>query len=92
MPNVQKRRWLVQDQDLRLLAQGAGQQDPLALAVADGGEGAVGQVRSPDLGQGLVYLCPIGLGEDPHAPGVGIPPRRRHVAAGHQLRLVALGH
>ena len=54
MPNVQKRRWLVQDQDLRLLAQGAGQQDPLALAVADGGEGAVGQVRGPDLGQGLV--------------------------------------
>ena len=82
---VQKRRWLVQKQNLRLLADRAGQQHALALAVADPGKIAVLQLLRPDKAQGVMHLLPVGIGQNAQPPGVGVAPGGGDLKAGRQL-------
>ena len=81
----------VQDDDLRFLADGAGQKDPLALAVTDGIEGSVREVPGMHCRQRLIHLLLIRLQEDSQSARVGIAAHCGHVPAGHQLRLQAAG-
>ena len=53
--DVQKAGRLVQYDDLRLLTQRPGQQNALALSVADGGEGAVGKLHAAYLRQRALH-------------------------------------
>ena len=52
--DVEKTRRLVEDDELRLLAEGPGKQDALPLAVADGLEGPVGKVERVGLAEALL--------------------------------------
>ena len=80
---------LIEEDDLRLLADGAGQEDPLALAVADGVKGPVREVLSVHGLQRLLHLFFVRIGQDAQPPGVGIAAHGRHVPAGHQVCLQA---
>ena len=87
--DIQIGRGLVKHDDLRLLADGAGQQDPLALAVTDGVKGSVRELLRVHHGQRLVHLPLIRLRQDPEAPGIGIAAHCRHIPACHQFCLKA---
>ena len=67
---------LVQQQQLRFAGQGAGDQHPLLLAAAEGGEVAVRMVGQPHFGQGGAGRLPVAA-----APG---PQHRRPAQTAHQ--------
>ena len=89
--DVQKRGGLVQQEDLRLLADGAGQQDALALAVADAVEVPVGKVGSPHQRKGVPHGLFVRFGKDAQPPGVGDAARRRKLKTGGQLGAAGVG-
>ena len=82
---IQKRRRLVQQQDLRLLADRPGQQYALALTVADFCEIPRGQFVCLHQMQGVTHLLLILIREDAQSPGVGVAAGGGHVKAGGQL-------
>ena len=82
---VQKRRRLIQQQNLRLLADGTGQQHTLALAVADLGKIPVSQRCGLHQFQCGPHLLFVGGREHTQPPGVGVAPGSSHVKAGRQL-------
>ena len=90
--DVQKAGRLVQYDDLRLLTQRPGQQNALALSVADGGEGAVGKLHAAYLRQRALHDSLILRLQDAQPPRIGIAAAAHHVPAGHQLRLHAGRH
>ena len=89
--DVQKRRRLVQQDDFRLLADGAGQQDALALAVADAVEVPLRESGSPHQSQRVAHGLPVGLGEEAQPPGVGDAPGCGKLEAGGQLGAAGVG-
>ena len=91
MADIQIGGRLVQDDDLGLLADGPGQHDPLALAVAEGGEVPLLQLQGVDPLQGLTDDALVGLGQFAQGVGVGIAAHRHHFAAGHQFRTDPVG-
>jgi len=82
---VQKRRRLIQQQNLRLLADGTGQQHALALAVADFGKIPVSQRCGLHQFQCGPHLLFVGGREHTQPPGVRVAPGSSHVKAGRQL-------
>jgi len=80
---------LVENDDLRVLADGAGQQDPLALAVAHRVKGPVRQLARMHGNQGFIHLPFVLLRQDTQPACVWIAAHRRNIPAGHQLRLQA---
>ena len=91
--DIQKRGRFVQQDHFRLLAQGPGQQDALALAVADAVKIPVCQLRRAHQLQGPVHLLPVLGRQNAQPSGVGIAPRRNKVEAGGQLHPAAVrGH
>ena len=78
------------DEHARLLTDGAGEQDALALTVADAGEIAVREVLCVHEGERFADFFPVLRAEQAEPPGIGVAPRRRHIPAGHQLRPHAL--
>ena len=92
MADVQKRGRLVENDDLRLLTDGAGQQQALALSVADAGKGAVRELACVDHVKRLVDLTAVLPREKAQSAGVGIAAGRDDVPATHELWAQALGH
>ena len=90
--NIQKAGGLVQHDDLRLLTQGPGQQDALALSVTDGGEGPVSKLHAAYLLQRALHDGLILRLQNAQPPGIGVAAAAHHVPAGHQLRLHAGRH
>ena len=70
--DVEKTRRLVEDDELRLLAEGPGKQNALPLAVADGLEGPVGKVERVGLAEALLDDGLVLRAEDAEMAGVGI--------------------
>ena len=89
--DVQKRRRLVQQDDFRLLADGAGQQDALALAVADAVEVPLRESGSSHQSQRIAHGLPVCLGEEAQPPGVGDAPGCGKLEAGGQLGAAGVG-
>ena len=85
--DVQKGGGLIQQDHIRLLAQRPGQQHPLALAVADLGEGQLRQFPGVHLGQGVFNNGPILRPQQAQPSGVGVAAGADNVPAGHQLRV-----
>ena len=83
--HVQKRRWLVQQDHFRLLADRPRQQDPLPLAIADAVEIPVGKVGRAHPLQCCPHLPPILIRQDAQPPGVGDAPGRNKLETGGQL-------
>ena len=73
--DIQKRGRFVQQDHFRLLAQGPGQQDTLALAVADAVKIPVCQLLRAHQLQGSVHLLPVPGRQNAQPSGVGIAPR-----------------
>ena len=93
MADIEKGGGLVQDQDFRVLTDRPGEQDPLALAVADLCEIPVSEIGDLREGHGLLYDFPIPGTCDPEPPRVGITAESDDFAAGHELRILPLrGH
>ena len=90
--DVEKTRRLVEDDELRLLAEGPGKQDALPLAVADGLEGPVGKVERVGLAEALLDDGLVLRAEDAEMAGVGIAAGADDVAAGHELGVHAGRH
>ena len=85
MADVQIRRRLIQDENLRLLANGPGQQNPLPLAIRQRIKGPLGQIQGvyplhglPD--DFLILRCQLS-----HQVGIGIATHGHHLGTGHQL-------
>ena len=75
------------------MAQCPGQQDALALAVADAVKIPVCQLRRTHQLQSSVHLLPVLGRQNAQPSGVGIAPRRNKVKAGGQLHPAAMrGH
>ena len=91
MVNIQKRSGFIQNQKLGLLAQRAGQQHTLLLPVTDLAELPLGQIGGVYARQGVVNLFPVGSGQKPQPPGVGVAPGGGHLKAGDQPGAAALG-
>ena len=89
--HVQEGGGLVQHDELRLLADGPGQQNPLALAVGNGGEVPVRQVGGVDAVHGGQHLGPVLRREEAQGVGVGVAAGGHHVVARQQLAPDALG-
>ena len=81
--DVQKGGGLVQDDDLRLLTDGPGQQDALALAVADGVEVPVGELQRVHRLHGGIDLGLVLGGQDAQSARVGVAAGGHDVPAGH---------
>ena len=60
--NVQEGGRLIEDDDLRLLADGARQKDALALTIADGIEVPLGELQRVNAVHGVIDLFFIDLG------------------------------
>ncbi|KAF5056184.1 hypothetical protein DSECCO2_369880 [anaerobic digester metagenome] len=89
--DIQKGGGLVQYDDPGFLADRPGQQDSLALAIADPGKVPLGQ------GQGIHQLHgpedsgPVCRGEDAQATGIGIAAGGDNLPAGHKFRFEPIG-
>jgi len=70
--DVKEGRRLVQQDQLRLLAKRAGKQNPLPLAVADGGKRRVGERERVRLRKRLLDDLLIFVPQDAEPPRVGI--------------------
>ena len=88
---IQKRRWFVQQQNFRLLADSPGQQHTLTLAVADFGKIPVGKGFGLHQSQGFVHGTAIGIGQNTQPPGVGVAPGGGHIKAGRQFGACRVG-
>ena len=73
------------------MAQCPGQQDALALAVADAVKIPVCQLRRTHQLQSSVHLLPVLGRQNAQPSGVGIAPRRNKVKTGGQLHPAAVG-
>ena len=82
---------LVQQQDLRLLADGAGKHHALALAVTDFLKALGGKLAHMDQGHGLPGRRAVLLREDAEPARIGIAPRRDHLGTAHELGAQPLG-
>ena len=89
--DIQKRGRLVQQQNSGLLADGTGQQNALALAVADAVEIPVCQRGSPHQFQRVPHGLPVGIGQDAQPPGIGDAPGGGKLKAGSQLGAAGMG-
>ena len=89
--NVEEGGGLIEHNDLRLLADGAGQQHTLPLSIADAGKIAVGKFIRADKRKRLVHLGAVLVAEQTKPSGVRIAACSRHIPAGHQLRSHMLG-
>ena len=89
--DIQKRRRLIQQNDLWLLADGPGQQHPLALAIADLVEIPVSEGLRAHQSEGGAHLRSVLCREDAQPPGVGVAARRRQREAGGELRAAGVG-
>ena len=89
--NVEEGGGFIEHNDLRLLADGAGQQHTLPLSIADAGKIAVGKFIRADKRQRLVHLGAVLVAEQTKPSGVRIAACSRHIPAGHQLRPHMLG-
>ena len=83
--DIQKRRRLIQQNDLWLLADRPGKQDTLPLSVAD-----LRKIPIPEFQHmhgfhcflhGFMILC----GQNSEPPGIGVTPGCHHILTGHQL-------
>ena len=83
---------LVEDDQLRLLAQRARQQNPLPLPVADGAEGLIGKVERIGLPEAFLDDLLVFRAQNAEPSGVGISAGAYHIAAAHQLGVHAGGH
>ena len=90
--DIEIARRLVEHDELRLLAERAGEQDALPLPVADGLEGPVGKGLRVGAAQALVHNLSVFRGQDAELSRIGIAAAADHVAAGHELRVHAGGH
>ena len=73
------------------MADGAREQDALALTVGDGVEGKLGELLAADHGEALAHDAPVLLREPPEKARVRVAPRLHDLLAGHALRLQPLG-
>ena len=89
--NVEEGGGLIEHNDLRLLADGAGQQHTLPLSIANAGKIAVGKFICADKCKRLVHLDAVLVTEQTQPSGVRIAACSRHIPAGHQLRPHMLG-
>ena len=89
--DIQKRGRLVQQQNSGLLADGTGQQNALALAVADAVEIPARQRGSPHQFQRIPHGLPVGIGQDAQPPGIGDAPGGGKLKAGSQLGAAGMG-
>ena len=85
MADIQIGCGLVKDDDLRLLTDGACQEDPLALTVTDSVKGPVCQFQRMNHMERLIHLPLIRLRQDPETSGIGIAAHCRHIPACHQF-------
>ena len=90
--DVEERGRLVEYKHARLLTDGTGEQDALALTVADAGKIAVREVLCVHEGERLADFLFILRAEQAEPPGIGVAPRRRHIPAGHALGRQPPGH
>ena len=90
--DVKEGRRLVQQDQLRLLADGPGQQHALALAVTDAVEVPSRQRFGSHEGQRGVDLPPVLRREDAQPPRVGVAPGGGHLETGGQLGAAGVGH
>ena len=88
--DIQIRRRFIQDNNLRILADGSGKQNALLLSVTQGSEVLSGQLLPMNQGQRLFHLLPVLLGELANGIGVGIAAHGHQLLAGHQLRMNAV--
>ena len=70
MPDIQEGGGLVQHQQFRLLAQGPGQQHPLALAVADAVKIPLGDILRPHAPERRAHHLVVMLCQSPEPPRV----------------------
>ncbi len=91
MANIQIRSRLVEHDDFGLLTDGAGEQDPLALTVADSVERSVGEMPGMHSGQRPVHLLFVRIREDSETAGIGVAAHGGHVPAGHEFCLQTAG-
>ena len=87
MSYIKIRSGFIENNDLRLLADCAGQEDPLTLTVADGVKGPVRKMLRMNGSQRLLHLLLVRSRQDPKTSGIGISAHGGYIPAGHQFCL-----
>ena len=87
VPDIQVGCRFVEDDDLRFLANGPRQQDPLALAVADRLKGSRRKFLCVNGGKGFLHLLFILLRQDPETSCIRVSSHGGYIPAGHELGL-----
>ena len=87
MADIQIGGRLVQNNNFRLLTDGPGQHDPLALSVRKGGKVPLSQIQSMDPLHSLGHNLLVPGRQLAHGIGIGVAAHSHHLLAGHQLRV-----
>ena len=86
VPDIQVGSGFIQNEDVRFLCQGPGQEDPLTVSVADLKEIQVGQLPGVDAFKGLMDNVAVCFCQAAKATGIGIAAHGRDLKAGHHVR------